>query len=84
MYNRIFDSSKANKICQKNLSYSLIEESLRKCLKEFIEEQKKFKNMNWRFEAYLDKTTGEKTPLHEIPKLKQKIKYLLYRYSCLL
>ncbi len=55
------------------------EAGLIKCLKEFLNNSQ-FDYINWRLEAKKDRQTKEKTSLNEIQGIKQKIKYLIYRY----
>lgn len=81
LYDRSFDSEKVDKICKKNIQYCGIREGLEKCLKEFIEGNKKFRNINWKFEAYADRICGERTKLKEIDTLKNKLRYWIFRYT---
>lgn len=77
-YNRVFDSSKVYQIVDENSFYTF-EKGLTKCLEEFLANPV-FKSINWKTEAVKDKQSKEHTPLREIKGLKQKIKYLVYRY----
>lgn len=81
LYDRSFNSEKADRICNKEISYCGVQEGLEKCLKEFIEGNKKFQNINWKFEAYADRLCGERTKLKEIDSFKNKLKYLVWRYT---
>ena len=49
------------------------------CLESFLKDQK-FNALSWRQEAIKDKFTKEITPLTEIKGIKNKIKYILFRY----
>lgn len=78
LYNRQFDNSKINTFIETN-KFLLAENGIESCLSEFINNPN-FKNINWILEALKDKETKEYTTLKEINGMKQKIKYLLYRY----
>lgn len=79
-YNRIFDSSKidAVSVAMKGDSW---DQGLRECLETFLDGNHSFREMSWNFEGYADKLTGEHTPLKEIPGLKNKVKYIVARYT---
>lgn len=81
LFDRSFNSEKVNKICKKNIEYCGIKEGLETCLTEFIEGNKKFRNINWKFEAYADRICGERTKLKEIDTFKNKLKYWVCRYT---
>lgn len=81
-YDRLFDRRFNNdKISQDTDVNNFLdtEVGLKRCLEIFLDNPK-FNNINWKSEARKDKFTNEKTPLSEINGIKQKIKYLLYRY----
>lgn len=78
-FNRKFDNCKINKFIDTDTFFKP-EEGLKKCLQEFLENPS-FGNVNWTAEAIIDKTTGQKTALSEIPGRKAKVKYLLYKYG---
>lgn len=83
IYNRVFDNSKVDDIC--NMSeYSCIEyinapEGLESCMKTFISNPK-WRHIDARVQAYFDRITKEKTKLFEFCSGKEKIKYVTYRY----
>ena len=79
LFNRQFDNTKIGDIIDIN-SFTTVELGIKKCIKDLINTAK-FKKINWKLEALKDKQTNEKTPLREIVGMKQKIIYLLYRYS---
>lgn len=81
LYNRRFDSSKVNNICGDFVEYMPVIEGAKKCLSSFIENKLEFRTISWKFEAYMDKLTGEKTPLSEIPTWKERLKYIIWRYT---
>lgn len=77
--NRVFDSNKIQTI--KSIEYCPTKKGLRKCLISFLEDGANFGYIDWKWEAYADKMVGEFTKINEIPTVKQKIKYLIYRVS---
>lgn len=79
LFNRQFDSSGITPFIDPE-SFSKIEIGLKSCLEEFLKNPE-FGNIDWKLEALKDRQTKEYTPLKEIAGLKQKIKYLLFRYS---
>lgn len=81
LYNRMFDSKKSDKICGKNHEYIEAQKGLAMCLKKFIGEGAAFRRINWNMQAYMDKLTNERTDLSVIPGWKQKLKYLICRYT---
>jgi nucleoside-diphosphate-sugar epimerase len=78
LFNREFDNSKIDEFIDTD-RFLTAERGLEECLTEFLKNPK-FKIINWKLEAIKDKQTKEKTPLYEINGLKQKIKYMLFRY----
>lgn len=80
LYDRIFDNKKAEKIFGNNITYTPVQEGIQNCLREFITGQHNFRRISWKWEAYADILTNEKTPLKEILSFKEKVKYLVYRY----
>ena len=47
---------------------------------EFLNEEKRFQFRDWKEEAVLDRISGDKSLLKEIPGVKNKVKYVVYRY----
>lgn len=78
LYNRAFDCQKISNYIDIS-SFVATEVGLHNCVSVFVT-NKKWKSINWIDEARKDRLTGEFTPLNEITGLKQKIKYLLYRF----
>lgn len=78
LYNRIFDNSRSQELLDKN--YITIEEGIYESLKEFINSNAPFKDINWCLEGYYDRLTKERVPLKEFPSWKKMIKYYLSRY----
>lgn len=80
IYNRAFDISKLRRVCE-NVYFTETEEGLRCCIIEFFNSRQEFKPLIARWEAYVDRITGEKTSLQEFNGVKEKVKYLLFRYT---
>lgn len=77
LFNRIFDSSKiAHYVDTK--SFTNPEIGLVNCLETFLKNPH-FKDINWGIMAKMDQQAGETTALSEIPGIKQKIKYLIFK-----
>jgi nucleoside-diphosphate-sugar epimerase len=77
MYDRTFDTTHIKKFIDTS-SFLNPNEGLRRCLSVFLQNPK-FDSIDWRAEACRDRISGEWASMCEIPTLKQKIKYLLYR-----
>lgn len=82
LYNRVFDSSKIQSVTG-NMEFTQIKEGLKKSLTEFLQGERKFKtqDINWLSQGFFDKVCHEKTSLSEIPGGKNKVKYLMARYT---
>ena len=82
LYNRVFDSSKIQNVTG-IMDFTPIKEGLKKSLTEFLNGDQKFRiqDINWLSQGFFDKVCHEKTPLAEIPGGKNKIKYLMARYT---
>ncbi|MGN1318108.1 MAG: NAD-dependent epimerase/dehydratase family protein [Lachnospirales bacterium] len=78
LYDRKFDNSKINSVCGK-VDYIDLREGIESSLKEFISDPK-WINLNFRFEAWADKISKERTPLKEIKGKKMKLKYMKWRW----
>lgn len=78
LFDREFNNSKINTFIDTS-QFVNTREGITKSLEKFLENPK-FKYINWRTEAFKDRLTKEHTSLIEIKGLKQKLKYLLYRY----
>jgi len=82
LYDRLFNRQFNNfRIAQYINIESFVkpEIGLENCLDEFLINPQ-FNNIDWKMEAMRDKLMGENTLLQEIKGIKQKIKYLIYRY----
>ena len=78
LYDRKFDNSKISSFCD-NIEYKSMLEGLRQSISSFLKEPR-WLNINWKYEAWADRQTHEHTSLKEIPGLKNKLRYIKYRY----
>lgn len=78
--NREFNNEKLKCLIGK-IDFTPIEIGLTQCLEEFLDSGSKFQYISWKKEAYFDKLTGEWTNLREFPTLKNKIGYLISRFT---
>ena len=80
MYNRHFDSKKIQDITMENQPFIEPEEGLRKCLENFLKDNKHFSQRDWKLEAVMDRISGDYSNILKIFGTKNKLKYLVYRY----
>ena len=76
-FDRCFDNTKISQF----VDVSRFEDplvGLEKSLECFLG-HRRFRTIDWRFEAYNDKAAGEWTRLSEIPGMKKRLKYIYYR-----
>ncbi len=78
LYDRKFDNTKINEFVNTS-EFIDAKEGLKKCLKKFLQNPK-FNSISWRMEAKRDRFTKETTPFNEINGIKNRLKYLLFRY----
>ena len=81
IYNRHFDSSKMDRLSNGRMTYMPIEDGLRKCFNEFVIDSQECGKINAVKEAYFDSVLHTHTKLSEFIGTKQKVKYLIARYS---
>lgn len=81
LYDRRFSCTKADRICNFAMEYISMENGLRKSLRKAMSKKLGFSNVHWVAEAYMDRVTKERTELSEINSNKEKIKYLIARYT---
>lgn len=79
MFDRIFDSARANIVIGERTNYTNVKDGLRKCLEEFIDQNREWKQIDWKTEAIFDRISGVRDNLLGISGKKNKIKYLVYR-----
>lgn len=78
-FDRSFDNTKISRFCDIT-KFTPPEEGIARCLNEFLDNPV-FRSIDWRIEAVNDRVSNERTRLKEIPDVKSKILYLLYRYD---
>jgi len=78
-FNRTFDNSKISKFCNVD-GFTLPQKGLKECLHHFLKSPS-FLDIDWRLEGVNDLVSGERTPLSEIPSVKERIQYVAYRYN---
>ena len=77
-YDRIFDSEKINIIINHKINYN---DKLKECLIKCLEKENNKYTLNAKFEGILDRISKERTSLSEFNTFKEKIKYLIVRYT---
>lgn len=80
LFNRSFDNSKVLNLLNEKYDFVETEAGLTRCLEEFLEEGRTFRQINWKYEAMFDRAANCKAELNEITNLRDRIKYILYRY----
>jgi len=79
-YDRRFDNRKINQYINTS-DFVTPQAGLTESLRRFISAPKpRFQALSWKAEAIKDRLFDERTPLEEIPGLKQKAKYTLFRH----
>lgn len=79
LFNRIFDNEKINQFIDTS-TFTPPQIGLDECLQNFLNNRPySFKTINWQEEALKDRVLKERTHPSEIPRLKQKIKYYLFK-----
>lgn len=79
LYNRQFDDTLVKSLC--NIEWTSTEKGLEESIRCFLDRpQWKLEDIRWKYEGYCDYVCGEKTDIKIIPGIKNKIKYVLYRY----
>ncbi len=78
LFNRSFNNNKINKYIDTKHFVDAID-GVSLCMTDFLKKPM-FNSLNWRSHAFWDRCLDEFTPLCDIPSIKDKIKYLFYRY----
>lgn len=78
LYDRCFDNTKVSRFLDLN-SFTDPEEGLRQCLMSFLQAPT-FLEIDWKMEARKDRQVGDRSSFAKISGLRNRIKYLLYRY----
>lgn len=79
-YNRRFSNAKIQTDSGEQQAFMETKQGLEKCLTEFLNGEKRFQFRDWKEEAVLDRISGDISLLKEIPGIKNKVKYVVYRY----
>lgn len=74
LYDRSFDSSKVNSVINQ-AHYKRISEGISECLYQFLDNPK-WKQINWKYEAWADRISGDRATLKEIKGYRNKVRYL--------
>ena len=80
LYPRTFDNSKILGFLGEDYSWVSMENGLTNCLTRFVEGKQDFLTINWEAEGWMDRQTGERVLLSEIPTASQRISYIFTRY----
>ncbi len=78
-FNRSFDNTRISQFCDVS-EFTPPETGLAMCLDKFLDGPE-FRSIDWRLEAVNDRISHERARLKEIPDVKSRISYLLYRYD---
>ena len=83
MYDRVFDNSKLVNVCGDEFDFIHMKDGLTACLKEYLQftDSQRLEKHNYKFYAWLDKSTGRKASVQDISNRKDVIKYLGYYYA---
>ena len=66
-WDRCFNSALVNEIIGEKIQYVDIRKGLKLCLEDFLDGKRKFRTIDWDFEAYQDLLTGVVTPDRVFP-----------------
>ena len=80
MGDRVFNNEKIMRYAN-DTEFVSMREGLQKSLETFLTEKPRWKYIQWGLEGYFDRLEKVITPLSEIPSFKQRIKYILFRYT---
>ncbi len=79
---RVFNSNKLEKIIDEKVTYVGIEDGLKECISKFFDNVDLDKiELDAKFNGIMDKITKEHTSLKEFNSFKEKLKYILARYT---
>lgn len=83
-YDRLFDRRFSDKKIVSNTNdnegFLIPQKGLKMCLENFLKGERKFLGIDWKREGAFDRITGDKEPLKNIAGMKNKLRYILYRY----
>lgn len=78
LYNRVFDNSKISKFIDVH-EFESVEEGLYQSAIDFLHKPH-FLKIDWPHEAVKDRLTGDRAKLREMGNLKNKLRYIKYRF----
>lgn len=78
VYNRHFDNTKIKNFIDTS-DFIDSKEGIRNAVCHFLDKPT-FNDIDWIYQAFIDSITRERTNLHTIPSLSNKVKYFLFRY----
>lgn len=81
LFHRSFSNKKISGILENEVSYTDVRDGLSKCLRNFIRGEREFLGYSVRANAYFDKLTRDSISLNKLKTIKQKVAYLLIRYT---
>ena len=70
-----------DRLSEGKMTYTPIEDGLKKCLTEFLKDDRKSGKISALKEAYFDSVLHTRTKLSEFSGMKQKVKYIIARYT---
>lgn len=79
LYDRKFDCKKILQVTGIS-EFTTLQEGIESCIREFFEKDVRCKKLSWKYEAMMDRAACEHEALHNIPGLKNKVIYMVYRY----
>lgn len=77
VYNRVFDNTKIQGFID-TTDFIDTKVGITECINQFLEHPT-FGNINWIYQAFIDKITSERTELSSIKSFKDRAKYFLFR-----
>ena len=78
-YNRVFDLSKLEAAIGE-LNFTSTKKGLYKCVNDFLEEPHHWRGLSAKYEAWSDRHSSELSSLKEFENLKQRLRYLKWRF----
>lgn len=79
LYNRAFDSTKLEMAIGK-FNFTSTMEGLNKCVNDFLESEYRWSNISSKYEAWSDRHSKEYSSLKEFVDLREKLRYIKWRF----
>ena len=79
LYNRAFDLTKLEMIIGE-LNFTSTMEGLNKCVNDFLESEHNWNNVSSKYEAWSDRHSKEFSSLKEFESLREKLRYIKWRF----